>query len=80
MARFTATTKPVHADGSHCTHKRTSTGKPLEAGCTGRDGFAASCTGPGCSWSERHHTKTVLEDMRDRHLRSHLAQPAPAPV
>ncbi|MFI0742403.1 hypothetical protein ACH4PU_30655 [Streptomyces sp. NPDC021100] len=77
MARYAATIKAVHADGTECTHKRTSTGKATTAECTGRDGYTARCSGNGCTWTSRNTQKTVLETQRAQHLRTHLNPPAP---
>ncbi|MBT2439791.1 hypothetical protein J7E93_06580 [Streptomyces sp. ISL-36] len=78
MASITATIKPVHADGTVCTHKVTTTGKPKEAGCTGRDAYVATCS--ACTWTDKSGTRAALEYVRDTHLRSHLTTPAPATV
>jgi hypothetical protein len=78
MARILATIKPVHADGTVCTHRVTTTGKPKEAGCTGRSAYRATCS--ACSWTETNSIKAALEYVRDTHLRSHLTKPAPAAV
>jgi hypothetical protein len=73
VARITATIRPVHTDGSACTHKVTSRGVPKDprSGCTGRTGFAASCS--ACTWTGSSSTGTALEYERDRHLRDHAA-------
>lgn len=78
MARITATIKPVHADGTVCTHKVTTTGKPKEAGCTGRSAYRATCS--ACTWTDQSGTRAALEYVRDTHLRSHLTKPAPTAV
>lgn len=77
MARITAVIKPVHDDGTICTHPVTSTGKPKDpaSGCTGRAGFTARCS--ACSWRRTNKLKVLLEDQREAHLRSHLTAPAP---
>ncbi|MEU5108184.1 hypothetical protein AB0H07_39005 [Streptomyces sp. NPDC021354] len=77
MARYTSTIDPVHADGTVCSHRRTSTGKPTQPGCSGRHEFIATCTGNGCTWKKTDPQKTVLEVLRDQHLRSHVTMPAP---
>lgn len=77
MARYTATIKAVHADGTECTHKRTSTGKATAPDCTGRDGYTARCRGGSCAWTSSNTQKTALEILRDQHLRTHLTPPAP---
>ncbi|GAA2350499.1 hypothetical protein [Streptomyces violaceusniger] len=76
MARITATINPVHDSGSICTHPVTSTGKPKDpkSGCTGRSGYTVRCS--ACSWRRTNKTKTVLENLRETHLRSHLTAPA----
>lgn len=76
--RISATIRPIHDDPDNtvCTHKVTSTGKPKEAGCTGRAAYTATCSAG--DWTETRSCKAELEYIRDRHLRSHLAQPAPA--
>ncbi|MCM2424286.1 hypothetical protein [Streptomyces sp. RKAG293] len=72
--RIIATIRPIHADQTVCTHKVTSTGKPKEAGCTGRTAYTATCSAG--DWTETGTTKAALEYVRDSHLRSHIAQPA----
>ncbi|WP_329583659.1 hypothetical protein [Streptomyces sp. NBC_01361] len=69
MARITATITPVHADESACTHK------PRETGCAGRSAYLVTCS--ACTWTDTSTTQAELADARDRHLRSHLTQPAP---
>lgn len=75
LARITATIKPVHPDGTVCTHKVTSTGKPKESGCAGRVGFVARCS--ACSWTSTG-LKVVLADQRTAHLHSHANAPTSA--
>lgn len=81
MARITATIRPIHADGTVCTHKVTSTGKPKEPNCAGRSAYTANCSAD--TWTHTSTTKAALEYVRDSHLRDHAAKPAaaaPAPA
>jgi hypothetical protein len=55
---------PVHADGTRCTHRVTSTGKPLEEDCTGREMYCAKCS---CGWHKEFPVKGSLAVSRDRH-------------
>lgn len=55
---------PVHADGTRCTHRLTTTGNPLEGGCTGRDSYRATCS---CGWEYEFPVKGSVAYTRDRH-------------
>ncbi|MCZ4102644.1 hypothetical protein [Streptomyces sp. H39-C1] len=70
--RIIATIRPIHADQTVCTHRVTSTGKPKEAGCTGRAAYTVMCSAG--DWTETGTTKAALEYSRDSHLRSHITQ------
>lgn len=65
--RYTVTINAVHGDGTTCAHP---------SHCASREGFAAACTLPGCTWTTRRDTSDALTGLSADHLRSHLHQPA----
>lgn len=67
--RYSCKIRPVHADGSDCTHKVRLSGKPLDPECPGRAGYVATCS---CSATlGRFAIRAVLEEQRAKHLRKH---------
>lgn len=70
--RHRCTIRPVHADGTECTHKVRPSGKPLDADCPGRGGYEAACT---CGATlERQGIRAVPEEARHTHLREHAKE------
>lgn len=70
--RYSCKIRPVHADGTECTHKVRPSGEPLDADCPGRGGYEATCT---CGVElERQGIRTVLEENRRMHLRKHAKE------
>lgn len=65
--------RPVHADGTTCTHKLKPSGRALENGCSGRAGYEATCS---CGEElGRHRIRAELEENRRTHLRKHETRP-----
>ncbi|MFJ6574138.1 hypothetical protein ACIQNU_42785 [Streptomyces sp. NPDC091292] len=63
-----------HADGTDCPphHKQTSSGKPLHLDCPGRAYAQAICSCGG--WELKQSGKGYVNESRNRHLASHVAQ------
>ncbi|WP_433541994.1 hypothetical protein ACQP10_38225 (plasmid) [Streptosporangium sandarakinum] len=70
--RFPATRR-VHEDGSTCTHKITSNGKPAEGqDCPGPTGYVFTCPPDGCAdaYEVKAGTRAYVDERRRYHLRS----------
>lgn len=72
MTRNRCPIRPVHADGTECTHKIRPSGKPLDPGCPGRAGYEATCS---CGVKLGHsNIRAALEERRAAHLNTHKSR------
>ncbi|MDH6107910.1 hypothetical protein P3T36_006369 [Kitasatospora sp. MAP12-15] len=72
MARVTMPITSVHADGTPCTHQvnqRTGLPKDPTSDCTGRTGYAATCS--ACDETITKHLKLLVTPEVTKHLRQH---------
>lgn len=71
----TLTTTPRHDDGTLCGHQLTTWGRALEAGCSGRHDYAATCS-CGIQWNGKvltslgYHHAQHLRTLADRERRA----------
>lgn len=70
--RHTAPIRRLHADGSFCEHKVSSSGKPREGeDCPGVHGYRSACS---CGWSTDQPIRAYVEELRGHHMRKVHAQ------
>lgn len=71
MSHHRAPLTSHHADGTACPpkHRHTTSGKPLDPNCPGRDHSRAVCT---CgNWEMKDSGKGYVDECRKRHLAAH---------
>ncbi|MEV7871452.1 hypothetical protein AB0P17_36375 [Streptomyces sp. NPDC088124] len=66
------TVKARHEDQSLCEHRVTSSGKPTEAGCTGRHDYVATCSCGG--WTQTGSPRTALQYSHATHRNKEAAR------
>ena len=79
MSRPTMPVTGVHADGTTCTHQvnqRTGLPKDPHSGCTGRTGYAATCS--ACGETVTNYLKLLVTPDVTSHLRQHKHSGGPA--
>jgi hypothetical protein len=54
----------LHADGTTCHHRVTTTGGPIEPDCTGRERYSSRCD---CGWSIKSPTRALVKAERTTH-------------
>lgn len=73
MTRYSCKIRPVHADGTECTHRIKPSGRPLDPDCPGRAAYMARC---GCGVELGPDVlRAVLEERRASHLGEHETRP-----
>jgi hypothetical protein len=79
MARIAISVRPLHPDGTVCTHKMKPSGKAADPGasCAGRRGYEVHCSSHG-RVGDIHGLRVNAEDQQTAHRSEHAATPAGA--